>query len=93
MAEMAGKVIHPVFGIAGGVSKPMTKDLAARLQQLAPGFVDFAGFSLQAFADIVLKNQAYVDTILADHYVHHTNYMAWSTSGRRSPSTAAACGW
>ncbi|HJW74417.1 MAG TPA: nickel-dependent hydrogenase large subunit, partial [Thermoleophilia bacterium] len=25
MTEMAGKVIHPVFGIAGGVSKPMTK--------------------------------------------------------------------
>ena len=75
MTEMAGKAIHPVFGIAGGVSKPMTKDLAARLQESAPGFVDFAAFSLQAFADIVLKNQAYVDTILADHYLHQTHYM------------------
>jgi F420-non-reducing hydrogenase large subunit len=75
MAEMAGKVIHPVFGIAGGVSKPMTKEVAERLQTQAPGLVDFAAFSLQAFADIVLKNQAYVDTILADHYQHRTHYM------------------
>ena len=75
MTEMAGKVIHPVFGIAGGVSKPMTLELVERLKKAAPGFVDFAAFSLQAFADIVLKNKAYVDTILADHYVHHTHYM------------------
>ncbi len=75
MVEMAGKAIHPVFGLPGGISKPMTKDLVTRLQQAAPGFVDFAAFSLQAFADIVLKNQAYVDTILADHYAHRTNYM------------------
>lgn len=75
MIEMAGKVIHPVFGIAGGVSKPMTLELVERLKKAAPGFVDFAAFSLQAFADIVLKNKAYVDTILADHYVHHTHYM------------------
>ncbi len=75
MVEMAGKAIHPVFGLPGGVSKPMSKDLVARLQAAAPGFVDFAAFSLQAFADIVLKNKAYVDTILADHYTHRTNYM------------------
>jgi len=75
MAEMAGKAIHPVFGLPGGVSKPMKSDLVEALRKAAPGFVDFAQFSLQAFADIVLKNQAYVDTILADHYAHRTNYM------------------
>jgi F420-non-reducing hydrogenase large subunit len=75
MVEMAGKAIHPVFGLPGGISKPMTKALVERVQQAAPGFVDFAAFSLQAFADIVLKNTAYVDTILADHYTHRTNYM------------------
>lgn len=75
MVEMAGKAIHPVFGLPGGVSKPVTRDLAERIQKAAPGLVDFAAFSLQAFADIVLKNQAYVDTILADHYAHRTNYM------------------
>ena len=75
MQEMAGKVVHPVFGIAGGVSKPMSQETVNNLKKAAPGFIDFASFSLQAFADIVLKNKAYVDTILADHYCHKTNYM------------------
>ncbi len=81
MVEMAGKAIHPVFGLPGGISKPLTKDLVARLQQAAPGFVDFAAFSLQAFADIVLANKGYVDTILADHYTHRTNYMGTVDAG------------
>ena len=75
MTELAGKAIHPVFGLPGGISKPVTRELGERLRQAAPGFVDFAAFSLQAFADIVLKNQAYVETILAEHYTHRTYYM------------------
>ena len=75
MAEMAGKVIHPVFGLPGGVSKPLKADMVDRLKAAAPRLVDFAQFSLQAFHDIVLGNQAYVDTILADYYAHKTNYM------------------
>lgn len=75
MAEMAGKTIHPVFGLPGGISKPLKAETVERLKAAAPGLVDFAAFSLQAFADIVLRNQAYVDTILADHYAHRTHYM------------------
>ena len=75
MAEMAGKVIHPVFGLPGGVSKPLKAEMVDRLKAAAPRLVDFAQFSLQAFHDIVLGNQAYVDTILADYYAHKTNYM------------------
>jgi F420-non-reducing hydrogenase large subunit len=68
-------VIHPVFGLPGGVSKPLKADMVARLKAAAPRLVDFAQFSLKAFHDIVLGNQAYVDTILADFYAHKTNYM------------------
>ena len=75
MSEMAGKVIHPVFGLPGGVSKPLKAEMVARLQAASQQLVDFAQFSLQAFHDIVLGNQAYVDTILADYYAHKTNYM------------------
>jgi F420-non-reducing hydrogenase large subunit len=75
MQQMAGKVIHPVFGLPGGVSKPLKREMVDELRQAAPGLIDFAGFSLQAFADIVLKNKSYVDTIVADHYAHRTNYM------------------
>jgi len=83
MAEMAGKAIHPVFGLPGGVSKPMTAELVDRLKRAAPGFVDFAAFSLQAFADVVLKNQAYVQTILAEHYTHRTYYMGLVDEARK----------
>jgi len=75
MAEMAGKVIHPVFGLPGGVSKPLKAEMVDRLKAASQHLVDFAQFSLQAFHDIVLGNQAYVDTILADYYAHKTNYM------------------
>ena len=72
---MAGKVIHPVFGLPGGVSKPLKADMVDRLKAAAPRLVDFAQFSLQVFDDIVLENQAYVDMILADYYAHKTYYM------------------
>jgi F420-non-reducing hydrogenase large subunit len=75
MSEMAGKAIHPVFGLPGGISKPVGRELGDRLRRAAPGFVDFAAFSLQAFADIVLKNPTYVETILAERYTHRTYYM------------------
>ncbi len=75
MAEMAGKVIHPVFGLPGGVSKPLKAETVDRLKAASQRLVDFAQFSLQAFHDIVLGNQAYVDTILADYYAHKTNYL------------------
>ena len=75
MTEMAGKAIHPVFGLPGGISKPLKPELVGRVKAAAPGFVDFAAFSLQAFADIVLKCPAYVETILAPHYAQVTNYM------------------
>jgi len=84
MSEMAGKVIHPVFGLPGGVSKPLKAEMVERLKAAAQGMVDFAQFSLQAFHDIVLGNQAYVDTILADFYAHKTNYMGMVDANGRN---------
>jgi F420-non-reducing hydrogenase large subunit len=83
MAEMGGKVVHPVIGVAGGISKPVTAETAEWLRKAAPGMIDFAAFSLKAFADIVLANQAYVETILADHYTHRTHYMGLVDDRRR----------
>ena len=83
MQAMAGKAVHPVFGIAGGVSKPLTPEILADLKKFASGFVDFAQFSLKAFADIVLGNKAYVDTVLADFYAHKTNYMGMVDANKK----------
>ncbi|MBA4369305.1 MAG: Ni/Fe hydrogenase subunit alpha [Desulfobacterium sp.] len=75
MAEIGGKVIHPVLGLPGGVAKTVTRDMQMRLKEFAKEAVSFAEFTLTAFDAIVLKNKAYVDLILSDIYHDETNYM------------------
>lgn len=70
-----GKVIHPVFGLPGGVAKPLTKDDQMKFQEAAKVAIEFGLFTLQVFRDIVLKNPAYVEAILSDGYTHKTYYM------------------
>jgi len=71
----AGKVIHPVFGLPGGIAKPLKKDDQKKFIAASERAVKFAAFSLQVFNDIVLKNKQYVDWILSDTYTHKTYYM------------------
>jgi len=72
---LGGRVVHPVNGLPGGVSKGITKENQAEWQKIATDAVEFAKFTLQAFDSIVLKNKAYVDLILGDVYKHRTYYM------------------
>jgi len=72
---MGGRVIHPVHCLPGGVSKPMTKEMQEEFKKTAEDSVEFAKFSLQAFADIVLANKTYVDLIIGEIYKHKTYYM------------------
>lgn len=71
----AGKVIHPVFGLPGGVAKRVTPEDRILFQSIAGEAVDFALFTLQVFDDVVLKNSDYVQMILSDAYTHRTHYM------------------
>jgi F420-non-reducing hydrogenase large subunit len=71
----AGKVIHPVFGLPGGVSRALTGDDQRKFQAGAEHAVRFAEFSLQVFRDIVLKNPQYVEWVVSDMYTHRTYYM------------------
>ncbi len=70
-----GKVIHPVFGLPGGISRALSEDDRKRFVAGAEHAVRFAEFSLQVFQDVVLKNKEYVDWILSDAYTHRTYYM------------------
>lgn len=72
---LGGKVIHPVFGLPGGVSRGMSEEERERFLETAKFAVEFAQFALQLFDDVVLKNQAYVDLVLSDIYSHRTYYM------------------
>jgi F420-non-reducing hydrogenase large subunit len=75
ISYFGGKVIHPVLGLPGGVSKGLNPDDLAGFKQLAEDGVEFARFTLQVFKDIVLKNPDYVKLITSDTYTHKTYYM------------------
>ena len=75
METMMGKVIHPVFGLPGGVSRGMSEEERQRYLPTAKYAVEFAQFALQLFDDVVLKNKEYVNLVLSDTYSHKTYYM------------------
>ena len=75
MTLAMGKTIHPVFGLPGGISKPIAKDDRQKFIEAADRAVEFGQFSLKLFNDVVLKNQEYVDYIVSDAYTHKTYYM------------------
>jgi F420-non-reducing hydrogenase large subunit len=75
ISYFGGKVIHPVLGLPGGVSKGLDPADLPGFQQLAKDGLEFARFTLQVFKDIVLKNEQYVKLITSDTYTHKTYYM------------------
>jgi F420-non-reducing hydrogenase large subunit len=74
-AIVAGRYIHSVSCIVGGMSKPITEEERKRILQIAKNSVEIAKFSLKLFDDVVLGNKAYVDLILSDAFTHQTYYM------------------
>jgi len=75
ISYLGGKVIHPVFGLPGGVSKGIEPEDLQKFKEAANDGLEFAKFTLQVFKDIVLKNDSYVKMITSDTYSHKTYYM------------------
>jgi len=75
MNDAAGKAIHPVFGLPGGVSQPISPELRDRFVAGAVHAVEFGKFALQIFRDVVLSNAEYVDLVTSEAYTHRTYYM------------------
>lgn len=73
---IGGKTIHPVFGLPGGVSRPITEDERKEMEGMADELLDFARYTLKLVVeDLILKNQEYVDLVTGDVYYHKTYYM------------------
>lgn len=72
---IGGRVIHPVCGLPGGVSRALTEEDRVKIAEVAKNGVEFAQFALKIFEDVVLKNKDYVDLIVGDIYKHDTYYM------------------
>ncbi len=75
IAYAGGKVIHPVFGLPGGVAKGIASDELPKLKELANDGLEFARFTLGVFRNIVLNNEQYVKLITSDMFTHKTYYM------------------
>jgi F420-non-reducing hydrogenase large subunit len=75
VAIIGGRYIHPVCGLPGGVSKPITLEQRGRLEEISKNAVDFAQLSLQVFEKLVIGNKQYLGMILSDMYAHQTYYM------------------
>jgi F420-non-reducing hydrogenase large subunit len=75
VALAAGKPIHPVFGVPGGVSKTLSTETAAQFRTVADEAVEFAQFTLGLFDKVVLGNSGYVDLLRSDIFTHRTYYM------------------
>ncbi|MFA5895362.1 MAG: Ni/Fe hydrogenase subunit alpha [Thermoplasmata archaeon] len=73
--EIGGKVIHPVFGLPGGIAKGVTEDARNRFKEIADRGLDFALFCEKLVEDVVLGNPEYVKAITSDAYTHRTYYM------------------
>jgi F420-non-reducing hydrogenase large subunit len=75
MAYLAGKPIHPVLGLPGGVAKGIAPDDLPAFRELGREGLEFALFTLQVFRDIVLANDDYLKMITSDAYTHRTYSM------------------
>jgi len=75
MGQIAGKPIHPVFGLPGGVSRTLRLETQTELKAAAARAVEFGTFALGLFRDVVLSNPAYVELVTSEAYTHRTYYM------------------
>jgi len=74
-ASIAGKATHPVGGIPGGMSKPITEEQREEFEEKAKSCVEFSKFSLKLFNDVVLANKDYLNIITGNLYTMKSYYM------------------
>ncbi|MDD3180382.1 MAG: Ni/Fe hydrogenase subunit alpha [Opitutaceae bacterium] len=75
IAYFGGKVVHPVFGLPGGVSKALKPEDLPKFKQLAQDGLEFALWTLSVFRKLVHGDPVYLKMITSDAYTHKTCYM------------------
>jgi len=74
-AVIGGKATHPVCGLPGGMSKPITEEERKDFEDKAASLVEFGKFGLKLFDDLVLANKEYLELITGDIYAMQSYYM------------------
>jgi len=73
---VGGRATHPVFGLPGGVSKQISEEERAKMEDMAKSCVEFGKFTIKLFHDVVLGNKDYLGFVLnKDAYYLETYYM------------------
>ena len=72
---VGGKIIHPVFGLPGGVARRIKPEEVGQIREVAAEAVEFGKFTLDLFKKVVLGNDDYVNLIVSDAFTHNTYYM------------------
>jgi len=75
VTHLFGRIIHPVGGLPGGVSKPLSEEKRKEFLEQTKNAVDFALQAIEIFNKTVLDNDKYVDLVTGDIYKHNTYYM------------------
>ncbi len=72
---LGGKATHPVCGLPGGISKPLSEENRQEIEKMVRSSLGFAEMTLKIFHDVVLGNSRYLDMIKSDAYTMKTYYM------------------
>lgn len=73
---IGGKVIHPVCGLPGGISKPVSDQEKKDFIKASEYLVEFAIFTaMDLWDNMILKNDSYLDLIKGEVYKHRSYYM------------------
>jgi F420-non-reducing hydrogenase large subunit len=72
---LGGKATHPVCGLPGGISKPLSEENRLEIERMAVSSLGFAKLTLKLFHDVILGNSEYVEMIASDAYTIKTYYM------------------
>lgn len=75
-AVIGGRATYPVCGLPGGCSKALSEEERKEIEKKVDSLVEFAKFSLTVFENLVLKDKASKELIVAEdkHYLK-TYYM------------------
>ena len=68
MAAIAGRTIHPVFALPGGISRPLDAETVRRAREVAPRLVRFAADTLESFRAAVLGSGEYGEALSSEVY-------------------------
>jgi len=82
-AVIGGKATHPVCGLPGGMSKPITQEERKDFEEKAKSQVEFGKFGLKLFDDLVLANKEYLELITGDIYTMNSHYMGMVDSNNK----------